>query len=524
MHDILRALRRETDPELLRDVAMHVIEQNQKLNELIDSILEQQAAQAQQKLSLKDELKVLRKMVFGKSAEKRKRPEAQDRRRSIESQALLLHAQSLAPLPDEEESKDLSEEVHDYDLTEAEKGEEARLRGIADPQWEEIEGLYEESTEITVVERQYKKKRHRRKKYRLKWQESCAEGEEPHAQETIITAAGPEKLIPGAHYSIEFATTVVADKYLYHCPLNRQVEQMKALGLKGVTAKTLWNLCSAVAVHLEPIAEKIRREIISEERATHVDESPWPILDPQASDGYMWTASNQAGSYYQFEPTRSGKVLKDLLKGLKGTVLCDGFSGYKRLNKLEGVELAFCWAHVRRKFFDMEPNYPKECAEILDWIDELFEIERKARDWQELSALRQEESKAILEKLHPKLLEIKKKALPESGLAKAATYALKLWSGLKKFIQNSKIPLSNNDAERALRHAVMGRKNFYGSKTINGADVAATLYTIMESCKKVELDPKGYVEMAVRTNAQGKPVLTPLEYARKKRSSNKIAA
>lgn len=119
-------------------------------------------------------------------------------------------------------------------------------------------------------------------------------------------------------------------------------------------------------------------------------------------------------------------------------------------------------------------------------------------------------------------MDIKQKALPESSLAKAATYALKLWNGLKLFLKEVNIPLSNNDAERALRHAVMGRKNFYVSKTINGADAAATLYTVIESCKRVELDPKSYMEIAIREIINGQTPLTPLAYARKKRT--KLAA
>ncbi|PIQ62243.1 MAG: hypothetical protein COW00_01935, partial [Bdellovibrio sp. CG12_big_fil_rev_8_21_14_0_65_39_13] len=484
------------------------------LREYLEKTLEERAKAAQQKLALKDHLKVLRKMIFGKSSEKRKKKkEASDRPRSIEQRALLLHAQSLAPTPSEEEIKDLPEEILYHELSEEEKKEEAALREIINPQWEEIEGLYEESTEITVIERTYKKIKHRRKKYRLKEKErpSSKEGSSflYEKAETLITANGPKKLLAGAHYSIDFALSVVADKYLYHCPLQRQVKQMEALGLRGVHAKTLWNLSSTVAVYLESLSKKIREEILSQSVATHVDESPWPILNKEDSDGYMWVASNQAGAFYQFEPTRSGKILKDLLKGLKGSILTDGYSGYKRLDKLPHLKLAFCWAHVRRKFFEIEPNYPKEAKEILDRIDTLFLIERKARDWEHLKEIRETESKKILQELHPLLLEIKQKHLPESSLVKAATYSLKLWNGLKVFLKDPKVPLSNNDAERALRHAVMGRKNFYGSKTINGADVAATLYTIIETCKRVELDPKSYMEMAIRKIIDEKTPLTP---------------
>jgi len=517
-----RELDRVNDPAVLRQFSRWQKSYIGELEKHLEEALQEAARKAQQKLAIADQLKVLRKILFGKSSEKRKKPEASDRPRSMEQRALLLHGQSLAPAPKEEETKELPEEVVFHELSDEEKKEEASLREILNPEWEEIEGLYEESTEITVVERQYKKLRHKRKKYRLKDKTKRASSSAPSSfyetSETIITANGSKKLLPGAHYSLEFALSVVADKYLYHCPLQRQVKQMEALGLKGVSAKTLWNLSSTMAVYLEPLTKRIREEILSQSLATHVDESPWPILNKEASDGFMWVASNQAGAFYQFEPTRSGKVLKDLLKGLKGSVLSDGYSGYKRLDKLPHIKLAFCWAHVRRKFFEIEQNYPKEAKEILDRMDQLFLIERKARDWEQLGEVREKESSKIMKELYDLLLKAKQKSLPESSLAKAATYTLKLWNGLRVFLKDPKVPLSNNDAERALRHAVMGRKNFYGSKTINGADVAATLYTIIESCKRVELDPKSYMEMALRKIIDGGNPLTPLAYARKKRT------
>jgi len=88
------------------------------------------------------------------------------------------------------------------------------------------------------------------------------------------------------------------------------------------------------------------------------------------------------------------------------------------------------------------------------------------------------------------------------------------WNGLTKFIDDVRIPLTNNEVERTIRHSVMGRKNFYGSRSINGADVTATLNTIVESCKKVELEPKAYILMAVKKKVCGQEPPTPLEYAR----------
>ncbi len=188
----------------------------------------------------------------------------------------------------------------------------------------------------------------------------------------------------------------------------------------------------AASVHLEPVAERIRKDILASGLCIHCDETPWPIQLKEQDDGYMWIIANRAGSYYSFEPTRSGKVVAKTLEGYQGPALADGYVGYNRLKAMEGVTLANCWAHARRKFTDIAENYPPETAEI---IDRLFKVERKAKSFAELEILRREES-------------------------------------------------------------------------------AATLYTIIESCKKVELDPRTYINMALRLSTKGIEVPTPLEHAK----------
>jgi len=112
------------------------------------------------------------------------------------------------------------------------------------------------------------------------------------------------------------------------------------------------------------------------------------------------------------------------------------------------------------------------------------------------------------------MFENKTKHLPESGFTKAIMYTLKRWEGFTAFLKDERIPLTNNDTERSIRPSVVGRKNFYGSKSIDGADVAAVIYTIIESCKKVELDPIGYLKYVVRQNWNKKEALSPLNYAK----------
>lgn len=120
---------------------------------------------------------------------------------------------------------------------------------------------------------------------------------------------------------------------------NQQTRQMESLGLKGVGTKTLYNLCEAVSVHLEPVTEAIRKDILSSNLCVHMDEMPWPIQG-EDDDGYMWTMANQAGSLYQFEPTRSGKVADEMLGDYEGPLLSDAYNGYDRFKKKKGkVEL-----------------------------------------------------------------------------------------------------------------------------------------------------------------------------------------
>jgi transposase len=502
------ALDKENNPEILRMLIQLIAEDNAKLRREITKLEKEEFAARQQRLAIEDTLTILRRHYFGHGQEKR--PTDPARARQQEDAQLLLHSQTFAPPPPEKETASLPSDVLEYNLTEEDLAGEAKERGYKQAEesaWKELKGMYDESKEITVVERIYKVVVHRRKKYIF----------EPSIgtdKEVIVTAPGPEKLMPGCHYSIDFAVSVVSDKYQDHLPLERQRRRMESLGLKGVSVKTLWNLCQATAVHMEPIIEGIKKEIKSVPRAVHCDETPWPINGSNDDNGYMWTISNAAGAYYQFEPTRSGAVIEEMLKGYEGPVMSDGYSGYNRLQKMKGIRIANCWSHARRKFYDIRENYPAECDEVLQFIDDLFAIERKAKEWDELKRLRKEESAPLIDKIRNWLFEKKVLHLPQSGFTKAVEYMLKHWPGLTAFLDDVRIPLSNNDVERAIRHGVMGRKNFYGSKTINGADVAAVLYTVIESCKRVELNPRQYMQYVIRKHHHGETALTPLEYAK----------
>jgi transposase len=509
MHPEAHLLDKEDNVEVLRGISKIMLDHITKLEKELHVLRDRAEKQKQLDLGIKIELTNLKKLIFGRKSDKRL--EANDRPRNKSNDDLLLHSQSLFPEIKDVQIAKLAEQVIIYSATDDELVNESKLRGLDKPsfcQWEEINGLYDKSTEITVIERQYKKVLHQRKKYRLKKEFNQSD------KEVIVTATGAEKLLPGSTYSIDFAVGVVADKYISHTPLERQTREMHSLGLKSMKTKTLSNLCQTVAIYGEPVTNKILQEVLNHNGVVHADETPWKIQIKEQDDGYMWVISNQVGSYYVFEPTRSGHVIQDLLNKFKGVVICDGYVGYNRLKGKVDIDLAHCWAHVRRKYTDIEKNYPTECKEVLDLIDELFRIEREAKTFDQLKQLRKDRSKLLIEILRIKLNELLPNARSESYLKNAIEYNLKYWDGLIKFLKNENIPLTNNEAERTIRHAVMGRKNFYGSRNHNGADTTAILYTLIESCKRLEVDPRTYINMMIRKSVHGEQPPTPLEYAK----------
>jgi len=457
---------------------------------------------------LRDQYSRLQKKFFSSGTETLPR---EDRAVGHKKEQLKLHGVHPSGEKEKEQGKHPFKgiSIFNWKMSERELKRESLIRGInAEAEaWEEIPGLCQESKEITVHERIYVELTHRQWKYGLKKKYN------KFGKAVILTSPGPPKVRSGSRYSIDFAVSVAVDKYGFHMPLERQRRKMEGQGLE-IDVKTLYGLCEGVAEHCKSMEERIRQDIFQDFCALHVDETPWPIVGKD-SDGYMWAVSNRRGAMYRFEPTRSGKVAEEMLEGYKGAALTDGFSGYNRIKKLPDLRVGACWAHARREFFDRLGDY-SEAKEAVALIDRLFEIEAKATSFEELRELREKESKKILEEYKQWLLATAGKHLSQSGIRDAINYSLKFWKELTLFTQDLSLPLSNNDAERALRHIVMGRKNFNGSKTINGADTAASIYTVIETCKRVGLEPANYLKYLIEERWYREKPKTPYEYAMEK--------
>ena len=361
---------------------------------------------------------------------------------------------------------------------------------------------YESTQTVTVIEIDYKVVEHRRKKYRCR------------CNGNVVTAPMPEgvKLQAGGRYSIGFAVHVAEQKYLDHMPLERQVRAMARRGLV-VESQTLWDQTDVLARLLEPTVDALHAKILEAE-LVHVDESRWPLMTKgKTSTWWTWCAATDDMVVYRNARHRDRAAAKRLLNGYGGIVMSDGYNVYKSLQRdgPKTITKAYCWAHVRRKYLEAESSYPELSRHAVERINELFRLERQlpkpgrdAADEDRAAAsecrreLRATKSKAIADGLLEWALENRGCVLPKSKMGKAMAYMIDLWPGLKGFLDDPRIPLDNNAAERALRGVVVGRKNHYGSRSKRGTEVAAILYSVFETAKLSDIDPVVYVREAAR--------------------------
>ena len=349
---------------------------------------------------------------------------------------------------------------------------------------------FEEYEEITVLERQYLKKLVKCRKYRCTCN-SC-----------VVTTPGPVRLVPGGRYSLDFAVQIAVDKYLDHLPLERQARIMDRLDLE-VSSQTLWDQIEALArILVNPY--ELLAQYLFEAPLWHADETRWPRLDASGQSPWtVWARCTPDIAYYTILGSKSAKAGRQLFSGYKGIVVVDGYAVYEKLARDgPGFRLANCWAHTRRKFEEIQPNFSSACRKILSLIGELYKIERRVEgpfpgdeEAQRLRwTLRQEKAKPVLAEIrHWACTEV---GLPRSELGKAIHYMLKRWDALILFAENPLIPLDNNAAERSLRGPVIGRKVHYGSKSKRGTEVAAIFYTLLETAKLCGVEPAHYLKTA----------------------------
>jgi len=503
-------LTREKDIDLLRQAAILLEQENKRLvAKIIELTKLLMTARGEDKDALQLRLALLeqqlaaqRKKLFGDSSEKRPHDDNEpSKNNEPERPKPKGHGPSAQPnLP-------TIEVTHDLD----EPDKVCPQCGLGLEEWP---GQFEESEEIDVIERQFVIKKHKQKKYRC----SCGG--------CIETAPGPEKLFPGARYSIDVAVDIGVQKYEDHAPLERQTRVFLREGLT-VTSQTLWDYLDRSARLLEPAYDRLHVFVLVQP-VLGADETWWRLMGKSSNGGgkrwHAWIASTASAIYICIQDSRSTAAAAALLPGYQGVVMCDGYGAYEALSRENpNLTLAHCWAHVRRKFFELETAFPAESKQMLDLIGELYAAEAACPPGPSGDELRHrirgERSRAVIEAIGQWVYSTYPSVLPESGLARAIRYMGGMWRGLTRFLDDPRIPLDNNQTERAARGPVVGRKNHYGSRSRRGTEVAALFYSLVESAKLCGVEPKAYLGLALRAALRGEVIPLPHEIAAARKES-----
>lgn len=299
---------------------------------------------------------------------------------------------------------------------------------------------------------------------------------------------------------------VLVSKYSSHLPLYRQAEIFSRLGV-DLSRSTLADWVGGASRTLAPLVEAIRKYVLAAEKL-HGDDTPVPVLAPgngKTNTGRLWTYvrdDRPAGNtsppavWFAYSPNRKGDHPQRHLRDFQGILQADGYAGFNKIYEEGWVREAACWAHVRRKFYDLQQAHASPIAdEALKRIGALYVIEAEVRGRtpDERRAVRQERARPLLDSMHAWLQNTLGKLSKKSEVASAIGYALGRWPALLRYCDDGRVEIDNNAAERALRAVALGRKNYLFAGSDSGGERAAAIYSLIGSAKLSGIDPEAYL-------------------------------
>ena len=325
-------------------------------------------------------------------------------------------------------------------------------------------------------------------------------------EEGVIQAPAPARLIEGGLPTEATVAQVIVSKYADHVPLHRQAQIYARQGVR-LDRSTLADWTGRAAWLLGPVHARLLERLKRSEKL-FADETTAPVLDPgrgrtktgqlwaYARDDRPWNGPEPPGVAYVYAPDRKAERPIAHLKGFRGVLQVDGYAGYRALAEVGDVRLAFCWSHVRRRFYELAAAGPAPIAsEALARIGELYDIEReiRGRSAAERRAARQARSRPIIEAMEPWLRARLETITQKGKLAEAIRYALSRWEGLSRVLDDGRIELDSNTVERAVRPIALNRKNALFAGSDGGGQHWAVLASLIETCKLNAVEPHAYL-------------------------------
>ena len=334
---------------------------------------------------------------------------------------------------------------------------------------------------------------------------ACRNCEKDECGVPIIKAAVSNPVIKGGFASPEAIAHIATQKFVMAVPLYRQEQEWNRLGI-DLSRQTMSNwLIKAIFLWLEPIYNALA-EILCLQSVLHADETSLQVLHETGktaqSKSYMWLYRTSGDTknaiiLYEYQPNRKAEHPKRFLKNFNGYLHADGYDGYHDLS--DNVKVVGCFAHARRKFDDAIKGLSKKDQANSNagigkqFCDKLFSLERDFADLaaEERFQKRQELSKPVFEEFYKWVDTLTPP--PKTGLYTAIVYARNQREYLERYLEDGRLEISNNRAERSIKPFVIGRKNWLFANTPRGAKASAIMYSIIETAKENGLNPYEYL-------------------------------
>ena len=324
--------------------------------------------------------------------------------------------------------------------------------------------------------------------------------------EKIVQADAPSRPIARGLPGPGLLAHVLVSKYCDHLPLYRQSEIYAREGV-DLDRSTLADWVGGASRLIEPLVEAIHDHVLAASKL-HADDTPVPVLAPgtgKTRTGRLWTYVRDdrpagdptpAAVLFRYSPDRKGEHPQAHLQDFRGILQADGYAGFDRLYANGRITEAACFAHVRRKFYDIHLADASPIArEALDRIAALYAIESeiRGRPPEVRQAVREARAGPLLDAFHRYLRATLTQVSSKSALAGAIRYALARWVALTRYCDDGRIEIDNNAAERALRAVALGRKNYLFAGSDAGGSRAAVIYSLIGTAKLNGIDPYAYL-------------------------------
>ncbi len=330
----------------------------------------------------------------------------------------------------------------------------------------------------------------------------------------LVQGEAPQRVINKGLASAALLTQVMVDKYLDHQPLYRQSERMAREGV-DIERSTLADWVGQVSFLISPLVKAIGAHVKSAEHI-YADDTTAPTLKPgkgRTQTGRYWTYvrderdwndQTPPAVWLQYSEDRRSVHPSAHLKGYQGSLQTDAYAGYNALYQ-NNVTFIACWAHVRRKFYDITQSAPSPIADqAIATIQQLYAIEKdiKNKPPDERQRFRQQRAIPILDELKTWLEATLRTLMKGSNLSKVVRYALNNWDALVAYVHNGRASIDNNTAERSLRPIALGRKNYLFAGSEAGGQRAASLYSLLSTAKLNGLNPTQYLTAVLKRIGQ----------------------